>query len=127
MHPEGLKYNDASILCLARMAKALGHPARIAVLKTIAERSCCCCGDLTDSLPLAQSTISQHLKELKSAGLINGKADGVRTVYYLNANGIEKLKSLFSELFSELSFDSADPKFPQVSSKKSRKLIIDSN
>lgn len=127
MYSEGLTYNDASILCLARMAKALGHPARIAVLKTIAERSCCCCGDLTDTLPLAQSTISQHLKELKSAGLIKGKADGVRTIYYLNANGIEKLKTLFSKLFCELSDKKANPGVSPNFSEKSYKLLIDNN
>ena len=61
---------------LARYAKALGHPARVAILKLLAGRQTCVCGDIVDELPLSQSTVSQHLKELKEAGLIRGEIEG---------------------------------------------------
>ena len=69
---------------LAAFAKALSHPARIAILKVLAERNECICGQIVDVLPLAQSTVSQHLKELKSAGLISGTIDGPRSCYCSN-------------------------------------------
>ena len=84
---------------MAELAKALGHPARIAILELLAERAECICGDITDELPLAQSTISQHLKALKKAGIIKGKVDGVRVCYCLN----EQVVGEFSELFTSLS------------------------
>lgn len=84
------------------IAKALGHPARIAILKILAEREACFCGDLTEVLPLAQSTVSQHLKALKKAGLITGTVEGVKTCYCLNPDGIKELNDLLSELSSEL-------------------------
>ncbi|MCC5905690.1 MAG: winged helix-turn-helix transcriptional regulator [Balneolaceae bacterium] len=94
--------NDSSIRRSAEIAKALGHPARIAILKILAERTTCFCGDITEILPLAQSTVSQHLKALKSAGLITGEVEGVRTCYCLNPDGIKELQSLLSELSNEL-------------------------
>ena len=63
---------------LARFAKALGHPARIAILRLLAQRQACICGDIVEEIPLAQSTISQHLKELKTAGLIKGEIEGAK-------------------------------------------------
>lgn len=86
----------------AAIAKALGHPARIAILKILAQRNTCFCGDITDLLPLAQSTVSQHLKALKSAGLIMGEVEGVRVNYCLNPEGIKELQKLLSELSNEL-------------------------
>lgn len=86
----------------ATIARALGHPARIAILKILANRNTCFCGDITEVLPLAQSTVSQHLKALKSAGLITGEVEGVRTCYCLNPEGIRELNSLLSELSGEL-------------------------
>lgn len=86
----------------AAIAKALGHPARIAILRLLAERNTCFCGDITDILPLAQSTVSQHLKALKSAGLIQGTIEGTRTSYCLNADGIKELKELLSGLSDDL-------------------------
>ena len=94
--------NDASIRRSAEIAKALGHPARIAILKILAERTTCFCGDITEILPLAQSTVSQHLKALKSAGLISGEVEGVRTCYCLNPDGIKELQLVLSELSTEL-------------------------
>ncbi|MGM0587397.1 MAG: ArsR/SmtB family transcription factor [Bacteroidota bacterium] len=69
---------------LASWGKAFAHPARVAILKLLAEQKSCICGDITDRLPLAQSTVSQHLKVLKKAGLIKGEVEGVRTCYCLN-------------------------------------------
>ena len=69
---------------LAETAKALSHPARIAILRVLAERGTCICGELVDELPLAQSTVSQHLKALKEAGLIQGEIEGPRTCYCID-------------------------------------------
>ena len=93
---------DESIRRSAAIAKALGHPARIAILKILAQRETCFCGDITEILPLAQSTVSQHLKALKKAGLITGTVEGVKTCYCLNPDGIRELNQLLSELTDEL-------------------------
>ena len=66
---------------LAKYAKALSHPARVAILKLLISRQACICGDIVDELPLSQSTVSQHLKELKAVGLIKGDIEGVRVCY----------------------------------------------
>ena len=87
----------------AQLAKALGHPARIAILKLLAERETCVCGDITDELPLAQSTISQHLKALKKAGIIQGEVDGVRTCYCLDEEGLREIQGLLIPLLTNLS------------------------
>ena len=68
----------------AEKLKALGHPVRLAIVRALAERSCCCCADVCSQLPLAQSTVSQHLKVLKEAGLVSFRRDGVRSSYVLN-------------------------------------------
>ena len=75
---------DASQLRLAQLAKALGHPARIAILQFLISKQACVCGDIVDEIPLSQSTVSQHLKELKEAGLIKGDISGVNTCYCIN-------------------------------------------
>lgn len=87
---------------LAAFAKALSHPARIAILKVLAQRNECICGEIVDILPLAQSTVSQHLKELKTAGLIDGSIDGPRSCYCINWKVFEKFNSDFSGLFFKL-------------------------
>jgi ArsR family transcriptional regulator len=84
---------------LAKFAKALGHPARIAILKHLENQSCGFTGDLVDVFPLAQSTISQHLKELKNAGLIQGELNPPKIKYCINQDNWNKAKSLFEELF----------------------------
>ena len=76
---------------LATMASALGHPARIAILRTLARRSCIC-GEIVEELPLAQSTVSQHLKVLKTAGWITGVIDGPRTCYSLNLEAVSDFR-----------------------------------
>lgn len=86
----------------AILAKALGHPARISILKVLAERGSCVCGEVVDVLPLAQATVSQHLKELKDAGLIQGEIDGPRVCYCINPQGLDRARSLFTDLFGEL-------------------------
>ena len=80
---------------LALFAKALGHPTRIKILKYLLHQSCCYTGDLVDQLPLAQSTISQHLKELKNAGLIQGEITPPRTKYCINEANWKKAHELF--------------------------------
>jgi len=88
--------NDSKIKRTAELAKALGHPARIAILRLLSERNTCICGDITDLLPLAQSTVSQHLKALKTAGLIKGEVEGVRTCYCLDPDGMIELNELLA-------------------------------
>jgi len=97
-----ISLDDPDIKRSAIIAKALGHPARIAILKILADHTTCFCGDITEVLPLAQSTVSQHLKALKKAGLITGKVEGVRTCYCLNPAGIRELNSLLSEFSNQL-------------------------
>lgn len=87
---------------LAAFAKALAHPARIAILKVLAQRNECICGEIVEVLPLAQSTVSQHLKELKTAGLIDGAIDGPRSCYCINWKAFEKFNTEFSSLFNKL-------------------------
>ena len=92
----------------AEFAKALAHPARIAILEILAKRNTCICGDITDELPLAQSTVSQHLKALKSAGIIKGEIDGVRTCYCLDEENVAELKTVMEDLFTNLSTQNSD-------------------
>ena len=87
---------------LAAFAKALSHPARIAILKMLAQKNECICGEIVEVLPLAQSTVSQHLKELKNAGLIDGTIDGPRSCYCINWKAFEKFNSDFNSLFEKL-------------------------
>lgn len=86
---------------LAVFAKALGHPTRITILNHLEKQSCCYTGDLVDILPISQSTISQHLKELKTAGLIQGEITPPRIKYCINHVNWIKAKQLFEELFNK--------------------------
>jgi len=87
---------------LAAFAKAIAHPARIAILKVLAQKNECICGEIVEVLPLAQSTVSQHLKELKEAGLIDGSVDGPRSCYCINWKAFEKFNAEFTGLFDKL-------------------------
>jgi ArsR family transcriptional regulator len=87
---------------LAELAKTLSHPARISILKLLAERNTCICGEIVEELPLAQSTVSQHLKELKAAGLVQGEVEGPKSCYCLNWKTIEELQGLLGTLFQGL-------------------------
>jgi len=86
---------------LSKFAKALGHPARIIILKHLSNQSCCFTGDLMEVLPLAQSTISQHLKELKEAGLIEGEVNPPKVKYCINESNWKLASELFKTLFKE--------------------------
>lgn len=81
---------------LAAMAKALAHPARIAILQYLALRESCVCGSIVEEIGLAQSTVSQHLKELKSAGLIQGNIEGVSTCYCIDSEKVSMLNNQLS-------------------------------
>src|SRR5215208_1446656 len=87
---------------LAEFSKALSHPARIAILKVLAQKNECICGEIVELLPLAQSTVSQHLKELKNAGLIEGTLDGPRSCYCINWKAFEKFSADMNSLFNNL-------------------------
>ena len=84
---------------VANLAKAFAHPARIAILQLLAERNACVCGDLVDELPLAQATVSQHLKELKRIGIIKGEIDPPRVCYCINEPVWEEARQLFGQVF----------------------------
>lgn len=84
---------------LAKYAKALGHPARIAILRILASKATCQCGDIVEELPLSQSTVSQHLKELKEAGLIKGEIEGVKTCYCIDEKEWKLAKTWLNKLF----------------------------
>lgn len=84
---------------IAKYAKALGHPARIAILQLLLKKQNCICGDIVEELPLSQSTVSQHLKELKEAGLIKGDIDGVKICYCIDEKEWKNAKNYFNSLF----------------------------
>jgi ArsR family transcriptional regulator, arsenate/arsenite/antimonite-responsive transcriptional repressor len=85
---------------LARLAKALGHPARVKILRFLLEQEECMAGAISDVVPLAQSTVSQHLKVLREAGLIHGEVDGIRICYCADPTSIERLQGLLDGLTS---------------------------
>jgi len=87
---------------LANLAKTIANPARIAILKELAKRKTCVCGEIVDVLPLAQATVSQHLKELKDAGIIQGSIDGTKSCYCINWDKFEGLTGDFLSFFKEI-------------------------
>src|SRR4051812_24086211 len=91
---EGPKADDE----LATLAKAIGHPARVQILRILTKRNACICGDIVEELPLSQSTVSQHLKVLKEAGLIRGDVDGPRICYCIEPRALRRLKALIGSL-----------------------------
>ncbi len=84
---------------MAKFAKALAHPTRLEILRLLSTQSCCFTGDLVDLLPIAQSTVSQHLKELKNAGLIQGEINPPKIKYCINEENWVKAKLLFIDFF----------------------------
>jgi len=90
---------------MAQVAKVLGHPARIAILQHLAEVDKCICGDLVDTIGLAQPTISQHLREIKNIGLIKGNIEGTSVCYCIDNDTLKSIVSSFNTLFSSLSKD----------------------
>jgi DNA-binding transcriptional ArsR family regulator len=91
---EGAEADDE----LAALARALGHPARVQIMRLLVRRDACICGDIVDELPLAQSTVSQHLKVLKEAGLVKGEIDGPRVCYCVEPRTLRRLKALVGSL-----------------------------
>lgn len=87
---------------IATMAKALGHPARIAIIDYLLKVDACICGDIVNVLPLAQPTVSQHLKELKNAGLIKGSIEGNAICYCIDEKALEKLRMYFKNISKKL-------------------------
>jgi DNA-binding transcriptional ArsR family regulator len=86
---------------IAKYAKAISHPARVMILNLLIKKQACVCGDIVDELPLSQSTVSQHLKELKSAGLIKGEIEGTSVCYCIDAAEWEKAKNMLTKLFEQ--------------------------
>lgn len=87
---------------LARLAKALGHPIRVAILQILSQQTCCYHGDMSEILPVAKSTLSQHLKELKEAGLIQGTITPPSVLYCINKENVEKANLLLKDFFSKI-------------------------
>jgi predicted transcriptional regulator len=97
--PDDLAFGPRFV-ALADLAKALGHPARLRILDILAQTPGCLCGEIVDRLPLAQATVSQHLKELKRVGLIQGEISGPRTCYCLNSQALVQARDAFTDLFT---------------------------
>jgi len=87
----------------AALFKAIGHPARIAIIEFLTQQSSCVCGDIVDELPLSQSTISQHLKALKEVGIVKGDISGVKTCYCIDDKVWNELKDIINEFISSYS------------------------
>lgn len=87
---------------LATLAKALGHPARVAIIDYLLKVDACICGDIVNELPLAQPTVSQHLKELKNAGIIKGEIEGNAVCYCINEKTFSKLQKFFSNISDKI-------------------------
>lgn len=93
---------DESLQELAKFAKAISHPARLAILRYLAETRTCISGDISDYIPLSRTTVSQHLKELRDLGLIHGEIDGLRICYCLCSEKIKKCIELFDVFFDPI-------------------------
>jgi DNA-binding transcriptional ArsR family regulator len=85
---------------IAKYAKALAHPARVAILELLIKKQSCVCGDIVDELPLSQSTVSQHLKELKEAGLLKGETEGTKVCYCIDEKEWDNIKNYMSTFFA---------------------------
>lgn len=96
----------------ARLAAALGNPARLAIVRFLYQHGACICGEIVNVIPLAQSTVSQHLKTLKEAGWIQGEVDGSRICYSLNPDAISQFLGLWAQSFPVLPTENADE--PQI-------------
>ena len=93
---------DSDLQDLARFAKVISHPARLAILRYLSESTTCISGDISDSLPLSRTTVSQHLKELKDLGLIHGDIEGVKINYCLCGSSIDKYLQMFEVFFKPI-------------------------
>jgi ArsR family transcriptional regulator len=108
-YPKSIEYKEDEI-ALARIAKALGHPARIAIMKHLAAMADCCFTDILQELPISQSTVSQHLSELKDAGLIKGNLEPPKVLYCINPANWKKAQALFDNFLNELKDGGKDSK-----------------
>lgn len=102
------KFNAADAE-LARVFRALANPARLKILRILGERGTAVCGEIVDDLPLSQSTVSQHLKELKDAGLIRGEANGTKSCYCLNYGSLRKYRAWIEAYLTDLPDREDDP------------------
>ena len=93
---------DAEVVRAARWGRALAHPARLTILTLLAERETCVCGEIVDDLPLAQSTVSQHLRVLREEGLIKGEVDGTRSCYCIDADRVRAMMADLNRLGTSL-------------------------
>ncbi|MFO8067238.1 MAG: metalloregulator ArsR/SmtB family transcription factor [Bacteroidales bacterium] len=96
---------DKNMISQALLFKALAHPARIAILKYLAEIKTCITGDIAEELPLSRTTVNQHLAELKKAGLIKGTIEGSKTKYCLNPENIKSMKKMADDFFESIEID----------------------
>lgn len=95
---------DTELQELSQFAKVFSHPARLMILKYLAEKKVCISGDITNEIPLSRTTVSQHLKELKNAGLIQGTIDGLTVNYCLDPDAINQLKKSLDKFFKEIDY-----------------------
>ena len=93
---------DTDLIEFAEFAKAVAHPARLAILKTLAEKQMCICGEIVEVLPLAQATVSQHLKELKNIVLITGEIEGAKSCYCIDWARLDHFIKIFQEQLTDL-------------------------
>ena len=93
---------------ISKYAKALSHPARVAILNFLVKKNACMCGDIVEELPLSQSTVSQHLKELKQAGLIKGDIDGAKVCYCINEKEWKEAKAHLDKLFDSFKANNSE-------------------
>ena len=94
-----INYSEEELL-IAKFAKALSHPARVAIIQLLLQKQSCICGDIVEDLPIAQSTVSQHLKELKESGLIKGNIDGASICYCVDTEVLQKASNVLNTLLS---------------------------
>lgn len=90
------------VAAIAELSRALSHPARLQILQMLTCKQTCLCGEIVEELPLAQSTVSQHLKVLREAGLIKGEVEGTRSCYCLDGENIQRLRASMDQLFDRL-------------------------
>jgi DNA-binding transcriptional ArsR family regulator len=92
-----INYSEEELL-IAKFAKALSHPARVAIIQLLLQKQSCICGDIVEDLPIAQSTVSQHLKELKESGLIKGNIDGASICYCVDTDVLQKANNILNKV-----------------------------
>ena len=99
---------EENLQYLARFARVISHPARLAILQYLAETKSCISGDISDFIPLSRTTVSQHLKELRDLGLIHGEIDGLKINYCICNTVLSKYKGMFTEFFKEIGTSDID-------------------